>query len=336
MFRTLIHLFVGIGLVIASLIYGISELKDERRITYDTTRVALVQANFDPWSPKLGENISTEIELTQQALRENPDIVIWSESSVPFPYEFYLKRKNAHAQRIHNFITSVNKPFVFGTLEFDGNLVNGQYDGDFYNVAAYYNEGKLSGIYRKIHLVPFGEWFPYKRLFPFVVKILEDAGAGDFTPGTDFQVFQNNNVAFNVLICFEDVFGNLTRKFVLKGSQLIINVTNDAWTGSDKAEVQHYSKSVFRTIESRRSLVRAANGGVTVGVNPYGRPLKKLELFTSNYLVVDVPIVERERVTFYTKYGDIVPIFITFIILLSCAFLISKIIIDRITNRNKM
>jgi apolipoprotein N-acyltransferase len=335
-FRSFIHLFVGTGLIIASLLFGFYELKDEKRVTHDTKRVALVQANFDPWSPRLKENISNEIELTQRALGENPDIVIWSESSVPFPYEFYLQRKNAHAQRVHNFITSVNKPFIFGTLEFEGNFVNGEYEGDFYNVAVYYNEGKISGVYRKIHLVPFGEWFPYKRLFPFVVKILREAGAGDFAPGTDFSVFENKDIAFNVLICFEDVFGNLTRKFILKGSQLIINITNDAWTGSEKAEVQHYSKSVFRTIESRRSLVRAANGGVTVGVNPYGRPLKKLELFTSNYLVVDVPILGSERITFYTKYGDIVPIFITCMVLLGCAYLLTKKIIDRTVNRNKM
>jgi apolipoprotein N-acyltransferase len=81
----------------------------------------------------LEENISNEIDLTQKALRENPDIVIWSESSVPFPYEFYLKRNNDHARRVHNFIKSVNKPFIFGTLEFDGRLINGEYDGDFYN-----------------------------------------------------------------------------------------------------------------------------------------------------------------------------------------------------------
>ena len=164
-----------------------------------------------------------------------------------------------------------------------------------------------------------------------MVRILEEAGAGDFTPGDRYEVYHDSDFRFNVLICFEDVLGNLARKFVLRGSQLLINVTNDAWTGSEKAEVQHYSISVFRTIENRRSLVRAANGGVTVCVNPYGRPHAQLDLFKSDVLVCDVDIVDSSVITFYTKYGDVLPLMFLPLSLMGALILLIKKFIDIIS-----
>ncbi|MFW9989135.1 MAG: apolipoprotein N-acyltransferase, partial [Candidatus Odinarchaeota archaeon] len=115
-----------------------------------------------------------------------------------------------------------------------------------------------------------------------------------------------------------------------------INVTNDAWTGSRKAEIQHFSLSVFRTIENRRSLIRAANGGVTACINPYGRVLQTLELFTSDYLVCDVPLGREEENTIYTKYGDFFP---KILVILCCVMLVlvsMKKIIDRKEKKNNM
>ncbi len=301
----IVHGLIVVILIGLSFIFGITKRAEEKKGFSDFIRVALIQANLDPWSPHVRENLATEMRLTNRALAGNPDIVVWSESSVPFYYRYHLKENNKYAEMMHNYVAGVNRPFVFGTVDLDGERRNGRYVGDFYNVAIIYNGGELKGVYRKIHLVPFGEWFPYKRLFPFVTKILENAGAGDFNPGRDFTVFQTGDISFNVLICFEDVFGNLARKFVLRGSDLIINITNDAWTGSPKAEVQHYVKSIFRAIENRKSLVRAANGGVTACIDPYGRELYRLPLFTSGYLVCDVPVLTGDTVTFYTRHGDL-------------------------------
>ncbi len=331
-----INISIVIFFILLSVGFGLIKKSEERKRECRSIRVALIQGNFDPWSPRLDENITLEIHLTMKALREIPDLVVWSESSVPFPYKFYLKRKNKHALEVHNFIKSVKKPLVFGSIEFDGGYENGNFNGDFYNVAVYYNNGEMNGIYRKIHLVPFGEWFPFGKIFPFVVSILENAGAGDFTPGEEYVVFDSNGFRFNVLICFEDVFGNLARTFVKEGSELFINVTNDAWTGSRKAEIQHFSLSVFRTIENRRSLIRAANGGVTACINPYGRVLQTLELFTSDYLVCDVPLGREEENTIYTKYGDFFP---KILVILCCIMLVlvsMKKIIDRKEKKNNM
>jgi apolipoprotein N-acyltransferase len=334
--HAVIHISIASFFLILSLVYGVIVLEGGRDKKFEEKKVAAIQGNFDPWSPDLAKNIETEILLTTEALKHDPDLIVWSESSAPFPYEFFLSRGNRYARRIHSFISSAGKPFVFGSMEFEGQYKGGKYIGDFYNVAVYYNGGLFKGTYRKIHLVPFGEWFPYKKLFPFVARILEKAGAGDFVPGKDFIIFKSEDFSFSVLICFEDVFGNLARKFVLRGSELLLNVTNDAWTGSRKAELQHFSKSIFRAVENRRSLIRAANGGITACISPYGEVLAQLEPFTTSYLICEVPVVDQETITFYTKHGDFLPIILFFFVSSVFILYLVKKVIDRSRNRNKM
>jgi len=317
-----------------SIVFGFFTLNESKKTKFNTTRVALIQANFNPWSPQLDQNLLKEIELSCEALKYNPYMIVWSESGVPFPFEFYLERGQKYARMIEDFISSTGMPFLFGSLEFQGDYNDRTFNGNFYNVGIFYNKGKPEGKYRKIHLVPFGEWFPYERLFPFVVRILEKAGAGSFTPGNEYTVFDTGDYKFNVLICFEDVFGNLARMFVLEGSELLINITNDAWTGSVKAEMQHFSISVFRTVENRRSLVRAANGGITACIDPYGRVLNMLSPFTADFLICDVPIVDSGGLTFYTRSGDILPQVLLYLSLVGLLYIALKKIIDRMKNKN--
>jgi len=337
-FETL-NLVISILFIIFSVVYGLFVLKNDRYSGEKSIKLSLIQPNFDPWSPNLNKSLEKEFSLTMKSLKYNPDMIIWSESSVPFPFDYYLAKKNVYALKIDSFIKRTKRPFIIGSLSFQGVYKNGRFRGKFYNVAYYYEPGKGYDYYRKMHLVPFGEWFPYKKLFPFAARILEKAGAGDFSPGTSFKVFKYEDLAFNVLICFEDVFGNLARKFVQNGSRLMINITNDAWSGSEKAEVQHFSISVFRAIENRVPLVRVANGGVTVYLDPYGRIVERLPLFKSDYLVCNVkykPTVSMENLTFYTKHGDFLPFsMITLVIFVLLVELFIKIV-DIILNRNNM
>ncbi|HEB31086.1 MAG TPA: apolipoprotein N-acyltransferase [Spirochaetes bacterium] len=331
-----VNIIVAAVLCAVSLITGYNKISEGKKQNFKTVRVALIQANFDPWSPDLRGNIRTEFELTREALEFDPELIVWSESSVPFLYEYYLKRDHEVAREIDNFIVSLGIPFLFGTIEYGDKDAEESFRGNYYNVAVYYNNGKLDDVYRKIHLVPFGEWFPYKKIFPFVATILDKAGAGDFTPGEEYVVFDVGDFKFSVLICFEDAFGDLTRKFKLDGPGFFINVTNDAWTGSRKAEVQHFSISIFRTIENRRSLVRAANGGVTACVDPYGKVLDSIELFTTDFLVCDVPVIESEITTIYSRYGDFLPKIFVILIMIEIFYVITKKMIDRKKKKNKM
>jgi apolipoprotein N-acyltransferase len=333
--RSAVNGAVVCGLILLSVFFGFQKLK-ETQPELQTKRIALIQPNFDPWSPDIEGNIMSEVNLTQRALEADPDLIVWSESSVPFLFDFYLRQNYKYAHLVHNYFTSIRRPVLFGTTEFVGEYREGEFYGDFYNVAVYYNIGKKQGVYRKIHLVPFGEWFPYKKLFPWVARILEEAGAGDFRPGTEYSVFKCDGLKFSALVCYEDVFGNLAREFVRKGSRLLVNVTNDAWTNSPKFEQQHFSISVFRSIENRVSLARCANGGVTACVDPYGRVIGRLPIFTADLLVCDVPVSEDGQLTFYSRHGDLLPWLIIAAVFALVSFSAVKKLIDTMRNKNNM
>jgi len=339
-YKNFLNVVISILIIFISLIYGFIVLKNDKYSGDKSIKLSLIQANFNPWNPNLNKSLEKEFMLVRKSLSYNPDMIIWSESSVPFPFDYYLEKKNKYARKVDSFIKNLGKPFIFGSLSFKGIYKKGKFKGDFYNIAYYYDPDVGYDYYRKIHLVPFGEWFPYKKLFPFVAKILENAGAGDFKPGTEYKVFKNKDLYFNVLICFEDVFGNLARKFVKNGSNLIVNITNDAWSGYKKAEIQHFSISVFRTVENRVPLVRVANGGVTAYIDPYGRIKRKLQLFKSEYLVCDVRFRSRignsKALTFYTKYGDVLPIFLFIMVNFILLTKLVRKIVDIILNRNNM
>lgn len=121
--------------------------------------------------------------------------------------------------------------------------------------------------------------------------------------GTEYTVFNAAGVKFSTPICYEDVFGYISRNFVKRGAQVIVNMTNDSWSGAVSAEVQHMQMAVFRAIENRRSVVRSTNSGMTVIIDPDGRILKSLKPFTEGYLVGDVPVYDG-TVTLYTVLGN--------------------------------
>ena len=335
----LINGIVLFALILSSYSFGLVKVREEKYSddSSRSVRLSLVQANFNPWDPGVMKSLRKEIELTRKTLDKNPDLVIWSESSVHFPFDFFLKLKNRYAIIIDEFAKSLNRGFVFGSLGFEGEIVKGRFKGKFYNTAYFYSPDRGYQVYRKIHLVPFGEWFPYKKIFPFVARILEKAGAGDFTPGNEYKVFKYGDLNFNVLICFEDVFGDLARRFVLNGSRMLINVTNDAWSGSRIAEKQHFVISILRTVENRVPLVRVANGGVTGWVDPYGRVKSTLPLFKKATLVCDVPYKKSvEKLTFYTRHGDFLPKLFLLLNIAVLFFLVIRKIVDIVLKRNNI
>jgi apolipoprotein N-acyltransferase len=128
-------------------------------------------------------------------------------------------------------------------------------------------------VYRKVHLVPFGEYIPGRHTIPFIARVVGDQVPDDFAFGKEYTVFKLSNDKARVapLICFEDTIGELTRQFVLAGSNLLVNVTNDGWFLRSAASRQHLANAVFRCVETRLSMVRAANTGVTCFINEFGK-----------------------------------------------------------------
>ncbi len=176
-------------------------------------------------------------------------------------------------------------------------------DNRLYNAAFLVKpDGSTGAVYRKTHLVPFGEYVPLQGLLFFVGPIVE--AVGSFTPGDRPVLLPVDGRLVSTAICYEVVYGNLIRRFVRDGSELLTTITNDAWYGWSSAAYQHWDQAAMRAIENGRYLARAANTGISGFVDPYGRVAQKSKLFEQTVLVQDVRLTRTE--TIYTRAGDLI------------------------------
>jgi apolipoprotein N-acyltransferase len=238
--------------------------------------------------------------LTHTALAWQPELLIWPEAATLT--DIYEPNTFAYLQEIS---ASTDAAFLFGSF-----LTTPE--GADYNIAACMTRGdKEPQIYRKMHLVPFGEYIPLRNSFPLFAKIAGELVPGDLLAGTEYAVFHTNDppLKFGPLICFEDTVGDLTRGFVIRGAQFLVNITNDAWFGRSPGCEQHLANAIFRAIENRRPLIRAANTGVSCIIDAEGRDLHDLRNpdgtpFTEGILCGTAFIPRDAGITFYTRYGD--------------------------------
>ncbi len=190
------------------------------------------------------------------------DLVIWPESSLPFSLnDPYNKAFLDHLLSNNDFELA---------LGINENVIG---EGIFNSIAVLRGGSNDPKTYRKIHLVPFGEFVPFRKTFPFLEKIASSEIGADFTPGKQTEPIQMEKpqpYSIIPLVCFEDTFGNLARQFVRDSPQLIVNVTNDGWFGHSAASSQHLANALFRCIELRRPMARAANTGRTCLIDSYG------------------------------------------------------------------
>jgi len=273
-----------------------------------TVRIAAVQASV-PQLQKFDPRFTGEIferfrRLSEIALAANPapDLLVWPESSMPDP----VRDQNSESYRfITDFSATMKTDLMLGTLDVD--------DGHEYNAALLVsNNGEQVQIYRKVHLVPFGEYIPLRHSFPLFAAVASTWVTGDLTAGTKHTVFNLTNADVHVapLICFEDTVGDLVRRFVLNGANLLVDVTNDGWFLHSFGSRQHVANAIFRCVENRRPMVRAANTGVTCFVNEFGRVTQLLQddtgnTFTEGVLTGSVDVPQDGRLTFYAQHGEL-------------------------------
>lgn len=275
-------------------------------------RVAAVQSNV-PQNQKFDPQFTRRIfdqfrRLSEIALRANPppDLLVWPESSMPGPV---LADRESY-QFVMDLTASAESDILLGTID--------EENGGVYNAALLVSDGgEQVQVYRKVHLVPFGEYVPARHRVPLLARIVGDQVPGDFKAGKDYTVFQltNDNVKVAPLICFEDTIGELTRRFVLPtettpGANLLVDITNDGWFLRSAGSHQHLANAVFRCVETRRPMVRAANTGVTCFVNEFGRVTQKLQdengsTFTEGVLTGEVKVPTEHELTFYTRHGEL-------------------------------
>jgi apolipoprotein N-acyltransferase len=200
------------------------------------------------------------------------------------------------AAAVGDAIAAVGAPTVAGAVVNDP-------DGSQHTATLAFDEtGRIVDRYEKVHLVPFGEYVPAKRLLFFVGPIVE--AVSDFSAGTDAVLLPVGDHLASTAICYEVIYGSLIRRFVRAGSELLTTITNDAWYGESSAAYQHWDQAAMRAIEGGRFLARAANTGISGFVDPYGRVLEKSALFEEALLVQDLRFITAT--TIYGRIGDLV------------------------------
>lgn len=297
-------------LFVAALAFGFatqSDYSDAPR-----RRMALVQQNIDPWrggAEAYRKSLDILVNQSTQALEEDPDMVVWSETSFVPPIEYhnrYRGNRDSYAlvRDLMTFLEEQEVPYVIGNG--DAQLVQnaaGELERVDYNAVLTFEDGEIQDTYRKIHLVPFTEHFPYEDLFPGIHRLLVENETTFWEEGDEYTIFEAAGLRFATPICFEDTFGYLSRNFVREGADVIVNLTNDSWAFSVAAAMQHMQMAVFRAVENKRSVVRSTNGGMTTVIDPNGKILAMLPAFVEDYLVYDVPVYTEET-TLYTRWGN--------------------------------
>ncbi|MDR2509661.1 MAG: apolipoprotein N-acyltransferase [Spirochaetaceae bacterium] len=320
-------IFAWALLLFAAVGYGYASQNGDRDA--QTRRITLVQPNSDPWKTTIAEfrkELAVLEQLSNMALSEEPppELIIWPETAfVPSFYYHGRYRINAESANLvreaEAFLASKTVPFVVGNSE--GRRVR-KTDGIEqvveYNAALVYDEGRFTGRYYKMKLVPFTEYFPYKKQFPALHKLLLNMDTHFWEPGTEPVILNAAGMRFATPICFEDTFGSVTREFTLRGAELLVNLSNDSWSQSLTAQYQHLSIAVFRAVETGRAMVRSTASGQTCAISPYGEILAMAEPMVETTLTVEVPL--QNHSTLYTRIGDIIPvIMLVFTALSLCA-----------------
>ncbi len=269
-------------------------------------KISVIQGNIPQqlkWAPEARKFIMGKyLNLTRQALKDNPDLIIWPEAALPV----VIEEEPDYYEKVRGFVKEIRVPVLVGAVRKENEF--------YYNSAILLSgEGGLLNTYDKLHLVPFGEYIPLRKILPFLETVVP---IGDFAAGKEYVLFNLSAIRyplsakFGVLICFEDLFPELSRNFVKKGAQFLVNITNDAWFGKTSSPYQHLQASVFRAVENRVPVVRSANTGISGFIVPSGEIISLVrdktgrEIFLDGFLTQEIKI-GKHQLSFYTRFGGV-------------------------------
>jgi len=289
------------------LLYGKLNLSEPH--TGKMIKVSVVQGNIDrqkKLNPRRHKKFIMQryADLTKKASKDGAALIVWPEAATP---GFVLKKLPLMKKTV-SLIRETKTHFIIGSSEYP-KFIKERFDPKKYgNTAIFFSpEGKVLGQYLKIKLTPFGEFIPYDEIIPWPKFIVPEGKKSFELPGEDHTIFELNGAKFGVIICWESHFPGLFRAFVKKGANFMLNITNEGWFG-EAGLYQKMVTSVFRAVENRVSIARAANTGVSCFIDPYGRITGRVQnngkdILVEGYLTQNIPL-SHER-TFYTSYGDV-------------------------------
>jgi len=308
------HMIAAMAFILIMVAYGMYKL--DNYVVWGTPRMSVIQGNIPQelkWDGKYADDVINEYEsLTKEAAEDKTDMIIWPETAYP-----YLVDAKEEASEVKQLAAEIKIPVLAGMVYKEGQ--------DYFNGAVLFSgDGMLIEKYYKLHLVPFGEYIPMQEYLSPLRRFINKP-IGDYTKGESYTLFPLKSTSlykkmpgtishsvhfykFGVLICFEDIFPHITREFAQKGANFMVNMTNDAWFGNTAAPEQHLQASVFRAVENRVPVVRAANTGVSCFVDSTGKILSRVERGDRDTFIKGFK-TDNVRVTgiksFYTRYGDV-------------------------------
>jgi apolipoprotein N-acyltransferase len=276
--------------------------------TAHSIRVAVVQANIEQdrkWDESQRADIMAIYEsLSLAAGRQGADLIIWPETATPQPIYSNMEIY----RQVASIADRTQASILLGSAQVQKFIPDAPEAAEMKNSAYLINPGKrrVHQHYDKMHLLPFGEYLPLEQWVPW--QRLGIYRISDFKPGRKAFVFSLKGFRFATPICWENIFPAITRAFVQNGAQVIVNITNEAWFGKSAAPYHFLAMNVFRAVESRRSVVRCANTGISCVINPCGRVVDRVrdsagaDIFVRGELNGNV--ILNDEMTLYTRWGD--------------------------------
>lgn len=298
------RLIAPLAIFASMLIYGLIRLPaiDEMIANAETLRVGMVQTNLGSHdksnSPTrfMREHLAMSAELVES--QPDIDLLVWPESV----YDGFLRKDGR--EPANAAIASIGKPIILGALSIDD--VDGDGKAEYFNSVVLMSEsGKLLSTYDKVELLAFGETLPLTRLIPAIGRI---GGQNWFTHGSAYEHLKFGELKLLPTVCYEDIIPSLSRRIWGNdgAADVMVNVTNDSWYGDTHEPMIHLVLATFRSIETRRALIRSTNTGITAIVDPAGRITERTGQWTRESLVADVPLIRDGSTTVYMRIGDVI------------------------------
>ena len=261
-------------------------------------RVGIVQGNIDQslkWSADMQrQTVETYLEATAELSAQQAELVVWPETALPLYPTNYEGMGEVFARIGGAGVAVLTGSPWYEIVDIELRQIR------YYNSAQLLlPDGTFGPSYYKSHLVPFGEYVPLKRFLPFISPLVE--AVGDFSAGTVETPLDFKDARVGVLICFESIFPAIARHWVEEGANVLVNLTNDAWYGKSSAPYHSMAMTVFRAVETRRWLIRAANTGISGFVDPAGRLVQPSEIFTDWAGTAEIQLLEGK--THFVRWG---------------------------------
>jgi apolipoprotein N-acyltransferase len=288
---------MGVGVLVLAfcLLYGTFAMHRWSSVVADHG-VAMIQGNLsseDDWQSLRWKYQDGYCRMADRLRPGDAELLLLPEAPSPVIFQ----QDGQYRESMQGLARRFSLGLIFSNIGYEDTGA----DHIYFNSAFFMNhEGDLLGRYDKIHLVPFGEYIPSRSIFSFAETISKDVG--DFHAGSEYRTVSIQGEPINAMICFEAVFPQIARRFVDRGSRLMVNLTNDGWYGRSAAPYQHLLMCRWRALENRRFLLRATNSGISAVIDPLGNIRSSTNLLTEELCLGRFAFIEES--SFYSRHGD--------------------------------